>query len=277
MSNTRNKIKPLAKELTAEIDLLDARNEELIAENDALDEDIDILNARLDTITRAVAKAASSLRRLRPRDLVCDENGNQETDRWVIEGAGGELVMCRADGGGGWSFHAPDSTDEAIATGAAEVLISGTAEWDDEVGDWDRPTKTDELEARIALVNEMWEGERKRFAAQIQAIIKLVHTSNGTASQIRDLVGPIAVGLALHASELPLHRYEVDSAMLGEGGVAELRVFCNILQALTSVEIVCVEDTYNRATNPAWDYEKREELIDAPWAKALEIWANNQD
>jgi len=60
-------------------------------------------------------------------------------------------------------------------------------------------------------------------------------------------------------------RYEVDSAMLGEGGRAELRSFCNILQGLTSVEIVCVEDSYNGANNP--------EEVDVPWGEALEIWA----
>jgi len=60
-------------------------------------------------------------------------------------------------------------------------------------------------------------------------------------------------------------RYEVDSAMLGEGGVAELRSFCNILQGLTSVEIVCVEDSYNGANNS--------EEVDVPWGEALEIWA----
>ena len=60
-------------------------------------------------------------------------------------------------------------------------------------------------------------------------------------------------------------RYEVDSAMLGEGGVAELRSFCNILQGLTTVEIVCIEDSYNGANNP--------EEVDVPWGEALEIWA----
>ena len=71
----------------------------------------------------------------------------------------------------------------------------------------------------------------------------------------------------LYAETVDCHcdlRYEVDSAMLGEGGVAELRVFCDILQDLTSVEIVCIEDSYNGANSPE---------VDVPWFKALEIYA----
>ena len=67
-------------------------------------------------------------------------------------------------------------------------------------------------------------------------------------------------------------RYEVDFAMLGEGGVAELRSFCNILQGLTSVEIVCVEDSYNGANNPE-EIDLRVRDADGPWDEALEIWA----
>ena len=67
-------------------------------------------------------------------------------------------------------------------------------------------------------------------------------------------------------------RYEVDSAMLGEGGRAELRSFCNILQGLTSVEIVCVEDSYNGANNPE-EIDLRVRDADGPWDEALEIWA----
>ena len=44
-----------------------------------------------------------------------------------------------------------------------------------------------------------------------------------------------------------------------------MRSFCNILQGLTSVEIVCVEDSYNGANNT--------EEVDVPWGEALEIWA----
>ena len=60
-------------------------------------------------------------------------------------------------------------------------------------------------------------------------------------------------------------RYEVDGGMLGEGGRAELRSFCNILQGLTTVEIVCIEDSYNGANNP--------EEVDVPWGEALAICA----
>ena len=36
------------------------------------------------------------------------------------------LVLCRSDAGdGGWSLHAPGSTDEDIATGEAPSLTSG--------------------------------------------------------------------------------------------------------------------------------------------------------
>ena len=79
----------------------------------------------------------------------------------------------------------------------------------------------------------------------------------------------------LYAETVNCHcnvRYEVDSAMLGEGGVAELRSFCNILQGLTSVEIVCVEDSYNGANNPE-EIDLRVRDADGPWDEALEIWA----
>ena len=73
--------------------------------------------------------------------------------------------------------------------------------------------------------------------------------------------GRVTEAVACHCNV----RYEVDSAMLGEGGVAELRSFCNILQGLTTVEIVCIEDSYNGANNP--------EEVDVPWGEALKIWA----
>jgi len=66
-------------------------------------------------------------------------------------------------------------------------------------------------------------------------------------------------------------RYEVDSAMLGEGGRAELRSFCNILQGLTSVEIVCVENSYNGATSPDEDMVELLHSV-VPWDEALEIF-----
>lgn len=63
-----------------------------------------------------------------------------------------DLVLCRSDrGDGGWSLHAPGSTDEAIASGDAPPLVSGEAEWDDEAGDWNRPDEDDYRQALIAL------------------------------------------------------------------------------------------------------------------------------
>jgi hypothetical protein len=66
-------------------------------------------------------------------------------------------------------------------------------------------------------------------------------------------------------------RYEVDSAMLGEGGEDELRTFCAILQDHTSVEIVCVEDSYNGATSPDEDMVELLHSV-VPWDEALEIF-----
>jgi hypothetical protein len=61
-----------------------------------------------------------------------------------------ELVEVRSDeGDGGWSLHAPGSTDEEIASGAAPYLLSGTAEWVD--GRWNRPNDED----RIAALNNL--------------------------------------------------------------------------------------------------------------------------
>ena len=52
------------------------------------------------------------------------------------------LVLCRSDAGdGGWSLHAPESTDESIASGEAPWLISGPAVWKDDR--WSRPTQSD--------------------------------------------------------------------------------------------------------------------------------------
>ena len=54
-----------------------------------------------------------------------------------------DLILCRSDAGdGGWSLHAPGSTDEAIANGDAPALAVGTAYRD---GDgWNRPNAADE-------------------------------------------------------------------------------------------------------------------------------------
>lgn len=52
------------------------------------------------------------------------------------------LVLVRSDrGDGGWSLHAPGSTDEEIADGTASALASGPAEKID--GEWSRPNASD--------------------------------------------------------------------------------------------------------------------------------------
>jgi hypothetical protein len=59
------------------------------------------------------------------------------------------LVLCRSDAGdGGWSLHAPGSTDEDIASGDAPPLLSGTAEWQ---GVWSRPNAADYRDALTKL------------------------------------------------------------------------------------------------------------------------------
>lgn len=61
------------------------------------------------------------------------------------------LVLCRSDrGDGGWSLHAPGSTDEAIACGDAPPLLTGEAERT-ESGDWSRPNDADYAEAARRL------------------------------------------------------------------------------------------------------------------------------
>jgi hypothetical protein len=52
------------------------------------------------------------------------------------------LVLCLSDlGDGGWSLHAPDSTDADIAEGIAPALASGTGE----------PTRADYADALLVL------------------------------------------------------------------------------------------------------------------------------
>ena len=61
-----------------------------------------------------------------------------------------EFVLCRSDrGDGGWSLHAPGSTDEDIASGDAPPLICGTSLM---VGQrWQRPDADDYVGAEEAL------------------------------------------------------------------------------------------------------------------------------
>jgi hypothetical protein len=52
---------------------------------------------------------------------------NKPAARRPIRIAPTDLVLCQSDAGdGGWSLHAPGSTDEAIAEGIALALASGT-------------------------------------------------------------------------------------------------------------------------------------------------------
>jgi hypothetical protein len=65
------------------------------------------------------------------------------------------FVLCRSDkGDGGWSLHAPDVSDEAIARGDAPCLLSGTAEWDAEIGEWSRPDREDYADAMVRAVGD---------------------------------------------------------------------------------------------------------------------------
>jgi hypothetical protein len=53
-----------------------------------------------------------------------------------------DLVLCRSDeGDGGWSLHAPGSTNNIIATGNAPYLMSGPAT--ETKNGWDRPNAAD--------------------------------------------------------------------------------------------------------------------------------------
>ncbi len=62
------------------------------------------------------------------------------------------LVLCRSDAGdGGWSLHAPGSTDEQIANGEAPALLDGDAEWDGDADEWSAPTADDYAEARLRM------------------------------------------------------------------------------------------------------------------------------
>lgn len=55
-----------------------------------------------------------------------------------------DLILCRSDGGdGGWSLHAPDATDEQIASGDEPPLACGPADMDEDTGYWSRPNCED--------------------------------------------------------------------------------------------------------------------------------------
>ncbi len=52
---------------------------------------------------------------------------NAKTQGYAGQRNDRDLVVCYSDAGdGGWSLHAPGSTDDEIAEGTARVLVSGT-------------------------------------------------------------------------------------------------------------------------------------------------------
>lgn len=63
------------------------------------------------------------------------------------------LLLVRSDhGDGGWSLHPYE--DRELGPDEMTVLISGTAYWDDNHGQWDRPNEADIQTAMDALQNE---------------------------------------------------------------------------------------------------------------------------
>lgn len=61
-----------------------------------------------------------------------------------------DLVLVRSDtGDGGWSLHAPGSTDDDIASGDAPYLLSGNAKMIN--GVWSRPNEQDYEQALAVL------------------------------------------------------------------------------------------------------------------------------
>jgi hypothetical protein len=65
-----------------------------------------------------------------------------------------DLVLCRSDkGDGGWSLHAPGSTDEDIATGNAPPLLTGQGERG-ALEHWTRPAPIDYARALRILEGE---------------------------------------------------------------------------------------------------------------------------
>jgi len=64
-----------------------------------------------------------------------------------------KFILTRSDrGDGGWSLHAPGSTDEDIATGEAAALVTGTSR--KRAGKWLRPNARDYADAAMVLARE---------------------------------------------------------------------------------------------------------------------------
>ena len=60
-------------------------------------------------------------------------------------------MLVRSDAGdGGWSLHAPGSTDDEIASGDAPPLVSGPSDTDRD-GEWERPDGADYADAMFKL------------------------------------------------------------------------------------------------------------------------------
>jgi hypothetical protein len=72
-----------------------------------------------------------------------------------------EMVLVRSDmGDGGWSLHAPGSTDEQISEGHAPPLTCGPSDMnptDDPDDLWDRPNRADYVDAMRALATRLAE------------------------------------------------------------------------------------------------------------------------
>lgn len=65
-----------------------------------------------------------------------------------------DFILTRSDqGDGGWSLHAPGSTDEDIATGEAAPLVTGVSR--KRGGEWLRPNARDYADAARAFAREI--------------------------------------------------------------------------------------------------------------------------
>lgn len=63
-----------------------------------------------------------------------------------------KIKLVRSDmGDGGWSLHPAGYDDKDFAAGNVPVLVSGIAEWDDALGEWDRPNEADYAAAEKKL------------------------------------------------------------------------------------------------------------------------------
>jgi len=61
-----------------------------------------------------------------------------------------DFILTRSDqGDGGWSLHAPGSTNEDIATGEAAALVTGVSR--KRAGKWMRPNARDYADAVMVM------------------------------------------------------------------------------------------------------------------------------